>query len=100
MFFWALSMVFSVIKTVGLEHEGWDKRRGSRYPLEDQITDTGVAAGLFALLVGIEAWLWRMRNRLSRERVLHNGDAGVVKEKGIVRGGGGEMGSDLTLREP
>jgi len=68
MVFWTLNAVFSVVKTVtSVQEEGIDGRKGSMYPVEDQVTDTGVMAALYALLVLIEGGLWVWKARLGRD---------------------------------
>lgn len=60
-------MVFSIVKTVGVvREEGIEGRKGSMYPVEDQVTDTGVMVGLYFLLVVIEGGLWFWRGNLVR----------------------------------
>lgn len=72
---WAGGMVFSIIKTVGLVYEGVEERKGTKYPMEDQITDTGVMAGVYAVLVVLESvlWWWQEKRRSREEESLGSG---------------------------
>lgn len=70
-FFWVANMIMAIVKTAGLAKEGAHGRSQSMYPVEDQLTDTGVMAGLYLLLAGLEVALWHMdRQRESREQRL------------------------------
>lgn len=67
LFLWTGGMVFSIIKTVGLAYEGLGTREGSKYPLIDQVTDTGVMAGVYAVLIVLESVLWWWQERRNPE---------------------------------
>lgn len=86
-------MVFSLVKTMGLVGEGVHGREGSMYPVADQVTDTGVMAGVYLLLAGLEAGLWVVdvkKRRVERERSAREGSMGserAVLEEEMERGG-------------
>lgn len=60
---WVGGMVMVVVKVVGLCYEGINTRKGTKYPTEDQVTDTAVMAGLYAILAILEVVLgvWRKK---------------------------------------
>lgn len=76
--FWVANMVMSIIKTAGLAMEGVHGRKGSMYPLEDQLTDTGVMAGVYLLIAGLEVllWHWDVRRDGEGEKLAREGSLG------------------------
>jgi hypothetical protein len=62
---WVGLMVMSVVKTVGLVKEGINGRKGSKYPVSDQVIDVAVIAGVYAIVALLEAALgiWDKRRR-------------------------------------
>jgi len=74
---WAGGVVMCVVKVVGLSKEGISGRKGSKYPVSDQVLDIAVMAGVYAVIGMLEAGLgfWRQARR--------KGSAGsVVSEEG------------------
>lgn len=67
---WIGGIVMSVVKVVGLTKEGIDSRKGSKYPLSDQVTDIAVMAGVYAAITILEVVLtfWRALRRVREER--------------------------------
>lgn len=53
----------SVVKVVGLVKMGIDGRKGSKYPVSDQVIDVAVMAGVYAVIGILEVVLafWRVR---------------------------------------
>lgn len=56
---WVGSMLMCVVKVVGLVKGGADGRRGSRYPISDQIIDVAVIAAVYAAISVLEVVLGR-----------------------------------------
>lgn len=74
-----------VVKVVGLNREETrgERRRGTKYPVSDQITDVAVMAGLYAALAVLEVVLgfWRAaRGVRTRESVASGSDLGGEME--------------------
>ncbi|KAG4413006.1 hypothetical protein IFR04_013865 [Cadophora malorum] len=67
---WIGGIVMSAVKVVGLSKEGIDSRKGSKYPLSDQVIDVAVMAGVYAVVAILEVVLgfWRALRRARRER--------------------------------
>ncbi|PVH75357.1 hypothetical protein DL98DRAFT_562426 [Cadophora sp. DSE1049] len=67
---WIGGVVMSAVKVVGLSKEGIDSRKGSKYPLSDQVIDVAVMAGVYAVVAILEVVLgfWRALRRARRER--------------------------------
>lgn len=53
---WIGGLITSGLQLAELLHEP-DDRKGTPYPVVDQVTDVGVMVGLYALLIGCEWWL-------------------------------------------
>ena len=53
----------SAVKTVGLVKEGINGRKGSKYPVSDQVIDVAVMAGVYAVIGVLEVILgvWRVK---------------------------------------
>lgn len=68
---WVGGCVMTAIKVVGLNNVGdrfsggEGKRKGSKYPLSDQVIDVAVMAGVYAVLGLLEVGLglWRVKRR-------------------------------------
>ena len=67
---WIGGIVMSAVKVVGLSKEGIHSRKGSKYPLSDQVIDVAVMAGVYAVVAILEVVLgfWRALRRARRER--------------------------------
>lgn len=78
-----------VIKVVGLTKEGINGRKGSKYPISDQVIDVAVMAGVYAVIAVLEAVLgvWRSKRRQRREGSLQSGTSPVMgrEEADFVR---------------
>lgn len=57
---WLGGMTMSIVKVIGLHNEGIE-RKGSKYPMSDQILDVAVIAGVYAVIAILEAGLYRFR---------------------------------------
>ncbi|RFU32790.1 hypothetical protein B7463_g3548, partial [Scytalidium lignicola] len=61
----------SVVKIVGLVKEGIHGRKGSKYPISDQVIDVGVMAGVYAIIalmeIGLAVVNARRRRNLARD---------------------------------
>lgn len=66
---WIGGMVMTVVKTVGLVNEGIHGRKGSKYPVVDQVTDVAVIAGVYLVIQVLEVALgvWRRKSRRANE---------------------------------
>ncbi|RDL36977.1 Uncharacterized protein BP5553_04410 [Venustampulla echinocandica] len=47
---WLGGLAVNAVKAAGLSKEGIDTRKGSKYPLSDQVVDVAVIAGIYAVL--------------------------------------------------
>jgi hypothetical protein len=58
-----------VVKVVGLVNEGIDGRKGSKYPVSDQVIDLAVMAGVYAVVGILEVVLgvWRVKREYRGE---------------------------------
>ncbi|KAH0537642.1 hypothetical protein FGG08_005593 [Glutinoglossum americanum] len=54
---WVMLIVVGVVKIIGEIKEGVNTRKGTKYPMSDQVTDVGVDIGLWFLLAGLEAFM-------------------------------------------
>ncbi|KAK8148931.1 hypothetical protein G3M48_008736 [Beauveria asiatica] len=61
---WLGGMAMSVVKAVGLDREG-NLRKGSKYPMSDQVLDVAVIAGVYGVIATLElvTGLWRRHNQ-------------------------------------
>jgi len=70
---WIGGVVMCVIQVVGLSKEGINGRKGSKYPISDQVIDVAVMAGVYAVVAILEMvlgfWSALRRARGSRESV-------------------------------
>ena len=62
---WMGGVVMCAVQVVGLSKEGIIGRKGSKYPISDQVTDIAVMAGLYAVIAMLELLLgfWRASRR-------------------------------------
>lgn len=60
---WLGGMTMSIVKVVGLNNEGIP-RKGSKYPMSDQVLDVAVIAGVYCAVAVLEVvlGLWRRRS--------------------------------------
>lgn len=65
---WVGGIVMCIIQVVGLTNEGINGRKGSKYPVSDQVIDVAVMAGVYAVIGILEIVLgvWRR----TRERAV------------------------------
>lgn len=60
---WLGSIVMAVVKVAGLAKEGIDARKGSEYPMSDQVIDVGVMAGVYAVIAALEVVMAARRGK-------------------------------------
>jgi len=62
---WVGGIVVSCVQVVGLSNEGIDGRKGTKYPVSDQVIDVAVMAGVYAVVMLLEIVLgfWRALRR-------------------------------------
>jgi hypothetical protein len=53
---WVLLLMSSGVKIVQMVKEGVATRKGTKYPMSDQVTDVGVLMGVYVVLIGAEIW--------------------------------------------
>ena len=60
---WLGETIMSVVKVVGLVKMGINGRKGSKYPVSDQVIDVVVMAGVYAVIGILEVVLgvWRVK---------------------------------------
>lgn len=82
---WVGGIVVSVVQVVGLTNEGIDGRKGSKYPISDEVTDVAVMAGVYAVIMVLEIVLgfWRALRRVGRES-LRSRSPQVMGEEELV----------------
>ncbi|KAM0161645.1 hypothetical protein ACHAQE_001862 [Botrytis cinerea] len=71
MLVWIGGIVMSAVQVIGLKQQyGYDGRKGSQYPVSDQILDVAVMAGVYAVIALLEIVLvvWRGKRRTSALR--------------------------------
>lgn len=58
---WVGGLVMSAVKVAGLVRMGIDERKGSKYPVSDQVIDVAIMAGVYAVIALLELGLrfWR-----------------------------------------
>lgn len=73
------------VKVVGLSKEGINARKGSKYPMSDQVIDIAVMAGVYAVIAILELVLgfWRALRRASggREETPQSGMSPVIEQQ-------------------
>ncbi len=69
---WLGGMAMTVVKVVGLMNEGIHGRKGSKYPIIDQVTDVAVIAAVYLVIQVLEVvlGLWRMKSRRGNEGMI------------------------------
>ncbi|RDW85411.1 hypothetical protein BP5796_03736 [Coleophoma crateriformis] len=79
---WLGGIIMSIIQCVELSQlpGGALGRKGSKYPVSDQIIDVGVMAGVYALLLILEAVIGSWRRKLYAEEVARVNAKGIVVE--------------------
>lgn len=62
---WIGGVVMGAVKVVGLSKEGMHRRKGSKYPISDQVTDVAVVVGVYAVIAILEVVIgfWRALRR-------------------------------------
>ena len=67
---WIGGVTMCVIQVVGLSKEGINGRKGSKYPISDQVIDVAVMAGVYVVLAILEMVLgfWKAARRSSAGR--------------------------------
>jgi len=72
--------VVNIIKVVGLVNEGMGGRKGTKYPIVDQVTDIAVIAGVYVILTILEALLgfWDVLGRASRRKSIASATSPVL----------------------
>ncbi|KAJ6787166.1 hypothetical protein PWT90_07923 [Aphanocladium album] len=60
---WLGGMIMSIVKVVGLDDEP-DLRKGSKYPMSDQVLDVAVIAGVYGVVAALElaTGIWRRQS--------------------------------------
>lgn len=53
---WFSLLVMSSVKLAGLVKEGVDTRKGTKYPMSDQVTDVAVLLVVYVVMMGLELW--------------------------------------------
>lgn len=88
MVLWLGGMAMCVVKVVGLCNEGIHARKGSKYPMEDQVTDTAVIAGVYAIIAILEVVIGFMkksqRSRNAEEMSLGSGASPVLGQSAFM----------------
>jgi hypothetical protein len=76
------------VQVVGLSNEGINGRKGSKYPISDQVIDVAVMAGVYAVIAILELVLgfWRAlrRARGTREDTPQSGMSPVMETTEFV----------------
>jgi hypothetical protein len=57
MIIWIGGMAMCTIQAIGLGKEGMEARKGSKYPLGDQVLDVAVMAGVYVVIATLEVLL-------------------------------------------
>jgi hypothetical protein len=85
---WIGGVVMSAIQVVGLSKEGIKGRKGSKYPISDQVIDVAVMAGVYAVVAILELVLvfWRTsrRARGQKENTPQSGMSPVIETTEFV----------------
>jgi hypothetical protein len=53
---WTLLLATNAVKVVQMIKEGLGTRKGTKYPMSDEVTDVGVLLGVYLVLIGAEIW--------------------------------------------
>ncbi len=59
---WLGGMAVSIVKVVGLDRED-GLRKGSKYPMSDQVLDVAVIAGVYGVIAALELVTWLLRRQ-------------------------------------
>jgi hypothetical protein len=85
---WIGGVVMSAVQVVGLSNEGINGRKGSKYPISDQVIDVAVMAGVYAVVAIFELVLgfWRAlrRARGAKENTPQSGMSPVIETSEFV----------------
>jgi len=85
---WMGAIAMSAVQVVGLSKEGINGRKGSKYPISDQVIDVAVMAGVYAVVMILEIMLgfWRAlrRARSQRENTPQSGMSPVIETSEFV----------------
>lgn len=85
---WMGGLVMSAVQVAGLSKEGIHARKGSKYPISDQIIDVAVMAGVYAVVAILELvlGLWRALRRARGQRAesLQSGMSPVIETTELV----------------
>lgn len=78
---WIGGVAMCAVKVAGLSKEGINGRKGSKYPISDQVIDIAVMAGVYAVIAILELMLgfWRaLRASVRREETPQSGMSPVI----------------------
>jgi len=81
------------VKVVGLSNEGINGRKGSKYPISDQVIDVAVMAGVYAVIAILELVLgfWRaLRRARGHKSTPQSGMSPVI----------GQVGTEFVRKYP
>ncbi|KUJ12568.1 uncharacterized protein LY89DRAFT_623752 [Mollisia scopiformis] len=82
---WIGGVAMCAVKVVGLSKEGINGRKGSKYPISDQVTDVAVMAGVYAVIAILELMLgfWRALRRANsgNEETPQSGMSPVIEQE-------------------
>jgi hypothetical protein len=53
---WSCLLAANAVRVAEMMKEGAGTRKGTKYPMSDQITDVGVLLGVYVVLIGAEIW--------------------------------------------
>ena len=85
---WIGGIVMSAVQVAGLAKEGINGRKGSKYPISDQVIDVAVMAGVYAMIAILELILgfWRAlkRARAVRQETPQSGMSPVMTTAAFV----------------
>lgn len=87
---WLGGMAVSVVQVVGLDNEGINGRKGTKYPVSDQVIDVAVMAGVYAVIALLELGLgvWNVKRNGGRRESLKSGIGGVRQHEMTDYGAG------------
>jgi hypothetical protein len=80
---WTGGFVMTIVQVAGLAMEGLD-RKGSKYPLSDQITDVSVIAAVYVVIAALEVVLLVCDGKRRRVESLHSGKGREVDSIGVA----------------
>ncbi|TVY90218.1 hypothetical protein LAWI1_G004388 [Lachnellula willkommii] len=87
---WLGGVAVSAVQVVGLDKEGVNGRKGTKYPVGDQIIDVAVMAGVYAVIALLELGLgvWSVKRHGGRKESLKSGIGGVGQHEMTDYGAG------------